>query len=124
MCMKLRFIIAAIFGILLSVSCIKDDDPVEFEIPVGERIPQFSVVMADGSTISSSSLETGVAVVMFFHTSCPDCRNTLPSVQKVYEQFNHNVKFLLMSREQSADEIAVYWKEMGYTFAPLTDLFS
>lgn len=110
-----RLIIAALLCAVLSVSCIKDDEPQEFELSVGDRIPEFSVEMADGTTVSSGSLQRGVALVMFFHTSCPDCRNTLPSVQMIYQQYNSNIKILLISREQNADEIALYWDEMGYS---------
>ena len=111
----IRLITAMILCAVLSVSCIKDETPQEFELSIGDRLPEFSVVMADGSNVSSGSLQRGVALVMFFHTSCPDCRNTLPSVQKIYRQYNSNIKILLISREQNADEIALYWDEMGYS---------
>ena len=52
---------------------------------------------------------------MFFNTGCPDCRNTLPSVQKMYAEYGGFVKFALISREQGDEEIKPYWESQEYT---------
>lgn len=111
----LRYLVCLITALLLAVSCIKDEKEGEFELVPGDRIPDFTVQMNDGTQVTGASLRQGVSLIMFFHTSCPDCRNTLPLVQRIYDEFNGEVSFAVISREQPAGEIAAYWKEKGYT---------
>ena len=71
--------------------------------------------MNDGTTVTGASLRKGVSIVMFFHTGCPDCQNTLPSVQQIYDEYSNEVSFVLISREQGNDEVKPYWDSKGYT---------
>lgn len=112
---SLRNIAFAMLSLLCCISCIKEKPQLEFELKVGDNIPNFSVVMNDGTTVNSNGLQNGVAIIMFFHTSCPDCRNTLPAMQKIYDQMGKKFPIVLISREQNDDEIVPYWQEMGYT---------
>ena len=108
---KILVLASALF---LAVSCIKDKTQEEFELEPGDSIPNFTVQMDDGSTVSSSQLKKGIALIMFFHTSCPDCQNTLPAVQQIYNQWGNEISTVLISREQGAEEIEQHWKEKGY----------
>lgn len=103
------------FPLFVAVSCIGDMEEGEFELRVGDTLPDFTVLMNNGSTVTGASLRKGVSLVMFFHTSCPDCQNTLPSVQRIYDEFGEKIKFVLISREQPEDEISVFWNDKGYT---------
>lgn len=108
-------------------SCVYDDPEGEFEIKVGDQVPDFTVKMNDGTTVTGASLREGVSLIMFFHTSCPDCQNTLPSVQRIYDEFlDKGVSFAVISRSQVAEDtrdvqgnlvpgVAAYWNEQGYT---------
>ena len=111
----IKAITAIVISLLATVSCIKDDPEQEFELKQGDIIPEFTVTMSDGTKMTTDQLSQGPAVIMFFHTGCPDCQNTLPSVQKIYDEFRDKVSFALISREQSEEEIKDYWKEKGYT---------
>ena len=108
-------ITAILISLLASVSCIKDYPDPEFELKQGDRIPEFSITMSDGTAMTSEQLSHGQAIIMFFHTGCPDCQNTLPSVQKIYDEYKDRVSFALISREQSEEEIKDYWQEKEYT---------
>lgn len=113
------------FFILLAAafSCIIEDPEKEFELVPGDSIPKFTVLMSDGTAITSEELSKGAAVIMFFHTGCPDCQKTLPSVQKLYDEYKDKVRFVLISREQPDEEIKPYWQENGYTlpYSPQQD---
>ena len=51
---------------------------------------------------------------MFFHTGCPDCRQTLPHVQHLYDEIlGKGVEFVLISREEEDASISTYWQENG-----------
>lgn len=111
--MKLTDLIILLFSAFISVSCIMEDNK-EYELSVGETIPDFSVTMNDGTIVTGAQLRKGVAVIVLFNTGCPDCKNTLPSVQKIYDEYSSEVSFALISREQDGDSIKKYWEENGY----------
>ena len=82
------------------------------DVKVGESLPDFEVMMNDGSVVTESSLVGNVSVLMFFHTSCPDCQQVLPCVQSIYDEYiEKGVKFALISRECSKEEIEAYFEK-------------
>ena len=107
-------ILTILCALLCTTGCIKDK--VEgADLKVGDELPDFSVVMNDGTIVTDESLKGSVSCVMFFNTSCPDCQRTLPEVQQVYNKFApKGVLFALISREQTAALIEPYWTERGY----------
>lgn len=100
-----------VLGLILS-SCIKEEQGVE--LVVGDRLPDFEVVMNDGSVVDDDILSEGVSVVMFFHTSCPDCQQALPRMQQIYDEYiSKGVYFAFISREESVVDIESYFNEKG-----------
>ncbi len=100
-------------AIMMVSGCIKDDKE-GADLKVGDRLPDFEVVMSDGSVVSDESLKGSVSVVMFFHTTCPDCQETLPVMQRIYDEFGREgVKFAVISRGESGEVIEVYWRKSG-----------
>ncbi len=95
--------------------CVKDGDEEGKEVVVGDGLPDFEVVMNDGSVVTDEGLKGSVSVVMFFYTPCPDCRVALPRVQGIYDDYaQKGVKFVLIGREESAEDVASYWKENSF----------
>lgn len=122
MTMKKTFV-ALVLALVAATSCIYDEPDVEFELKIGDNIPKFTVLLSDGTAVTSEELSKGPAVIIFFHTGCPDCQNTLPSVQKLYDAYKDKVQFVLISREQPYEEVEPYWKENGYNlpYSPQQD---
>ena len=109
---KIIHIISIVLATLTLAGCIKED--IGADLKVGDQLPDFSVVMNDGTVVSDESLTGSVSCVVFFHTTCPDCQATLPVVQSIYDEYMPaGVLFSLISREQSADDIDIFWKEKG-----------
>ena len=110
--------IFAAIALSLAVSCISDKN-MEGDgtiVGVGDTIPDFSVQMNDGTTVTGSSLRNGVSCIMFFHTECPDCSKTLTQMQPVYGKYaSEGVKFALISREEPQQQVSAHWNENGYT---------
>ena len=101
------------FCMLIASSCIKDD-PKGADLKVGDSLPDFEVVMNDGTVVSDDSLSDAVSVVMFFHTSCPDCRQALPHMQRIYDSYaSKGILFALISREDKRVDVDAYWREHG-----------
>lgn len=103
--------------LLLPCSCINDEPTdVEEVVTLGSTLPDFAVVMNDGATLTGEMLRSSDAVVMFFHTSCPDCRQALPLVQQLYNGYaQEGVMFALISREEDNASVSAYWEESGFT---------
>ena len=113
---KALFYILALL-MILPCSCINEETPNrEDVVVVGDLLPDFSVEMNDGSTVTAAQLRESHSVVMFFHSSCPDCRKALPCVQQLYDEFvGQGVQFALISREEESISISEYWQANGYT---------
>lgn len=104
--------------LLLSVvliSCIKEGQK-GADLGVGDSVPDFTVTMNDGSQVTGASLREGVSVIVFFTTQCPDCREVLPHIKMLYDEYaGKGVRFALISREDTEENIYSFWKESGFT---------
>jgi len=106
-----RFLV--MISVLILSSCIKDR-PYDGDLEVGNYLPDFEVVMNDGTVVNDDILGKGISVVMFFHTSCPDCQQTLPRMQQIYDEYtSKGVLFALISREEGKEDIESYFAEKG-----------
>ena len=113
---------------LLAVSCITDDDlPTgEVYVQVGDTLPDFRVTLSDGTEFDTSTLGGSVSLIMFFDTSCPDCREMLPRVQQVYDTFRdqERIRMAFISRAEDEASVASYWAEEGLTSRTIYSLFA
>ena len=98
---------------LIVSACIKDE-PIGADLKPGDILPDFEVVMNNGITVTDEDLMNGVSLVMFFHTSCPDCQQLLPVMQEIYDEYKEKgVSFALISREDMRQDIEFYWEKKG-----------
>lgn len=109
--------ILGILMVLLAVGmadCVKDDVSYDSKVKVGDRLPAFSVVTDGGERVSNESLKGAPAAVMFFHTSCPDCRRELPVVQALSAMVPE-LRVVCIARSEEGAEIGAYWEANGLT---------
>ena len=98
---------------MLMTGCIKEKQT-GADLKVGDVLPDFEVVMNDGSVVTDEILKEKVSVVMFFHTTCPDCQQALPIMQNIYDEYaSKGVVFVFVSREEGSEDIAGYFNENG-----------
>lgn len=96
-------------------SCIKERQT-GADLAVGDAVPDFTVTMNDGTSVTGASLREGTSCIVFFTTVCPDCRETLPHIQRIYDEYlPKGVNFVLISREEGPQTIEKYWSEQDYT---------
>ena len=112
--MKNRIVVLLMLAGLFC-SCIKEKQA-GADLAAGDRIPDFAVTMNDGTTVTGAQLREGVCCIVFFTTLCPDCQQTLPHLQRIYDEYQpQGVKFALISREEGAESVRNYWDSKGYT---------
>lgn len=105
--------LSIIISVLMISACIKDDHH-GADLKIGDVIPDFTVLMNDGSVVTDDDLKENVSVVMFFHTSCSDCQQALPLMQRIYDEYaSDGVLFALISRDESKKDIDTYWDDNG-----------
>ena len=111
-----RMLCLMAWALVLPSSCIDEEEPTEEVVTVGHQLPDFEVTMNDGTSLTGVQLRKTSSVVMFFHTLCPDCQQTLPHMQRLYEAYSSNgVRFALISREDGEAAVSAYWKEHELT---------
>ena len=99
--------------ILVLQSCI-GETPTGANLQVGDKIPHFEVTMNDGTLVTDSSLAGNPALIVFFHTGCPDCQKELPIVQQFYDYLQtekSNINLLCISRAEKEASVASYFSE-------------
>lgn len=71
-------------------------------VKIGDKAPDFSITLENGSIKKLSDLKGKVVWINFFATWCPPCRKELPHLEKeVYNKFKGNTNFevLVIGRE-------------------------
>lgn len=116
-----------LLGLLLVIACtnqgcVSDDEPKGPSLQVGADLPQFSVEMNNGTTVSNLTLQGKVGVIVFFNTGCGDCRKELPVIQKLWEKYkdDHRIEVVAIAREERLEEITDYWEKnnLSMPFSP------
>ena len=126
--MKCRLVIWLLCS-LWAVSCINEHDEekqkASADIQVGDPLPVFDVVMSDGQHVNTDSLRGKRAVVVFFHTGCPDCQQELPRLDSLYRSLRYvpDFRLICIAREQKKEEIQKYWesKHLSLPYSPQSD---
>lgn len=120
-----------LFALLLTAclplcSCISEEDEgaeTADIVRVGDPLPAFSVQTHTGAHVSPATLAGRPAVIVFFSTTCPDCRRALPAVQQVYDACKAVAAFVCIGREEAAETVAAFWRDNGLTmpYSPQPD---
>lgn len=110
---NIRTLIILTITVLLA-GCVKDDEPMESLIKVGDRLPDFTITLNDGSRLTTSDLRGRESVIVLFNTSCPDCREELPRIQQLHDE-QPELAIICISRAEDAPSVASYWEEHGLT---------
>jgi peroxiredoxin len=112
---------------LIVVSLVQDDSSLESVkmSSIGEGIPapDFTFPGLDGKNTSLSDYKGKVVLVNIWATWCPPCVKEMPSMQKLYKEFNgKNFEILAVSIDAAGvDAVAPFMKKHKLSFPTLMD---
>ena len=80
--------------------------------------PYFILPTWDGKVLKSTSLKGQVVLMDFFQTWCPDCQETSPKLQKLYDQYKEKGLMVVgISHDRDgATSIEPFVKKYGITY--------
>ncbi|MDR2536285.1 MAG: TlpA family protein disulfide reductase [Treponema sp.] len=94
-------------------------------IPVMQKPSQsidFSLPLADGNTVTLSSLKGNVVFLNFWATWCPPCREEMPSMEALYQRFkNRGLAILSVDIQENPRQVNGFMKKFGLTFPAALD---
>ena len=76
-------VVLSLLLLMVAGGCITEKDEPVVSLAVGDAVPQFSVTLDEGSQFDYDIVLRHPCVIVFFDTSCPDCRAALPVIQSV-----------------------------------------
>ena len=82
-------------------------------VRVGDAVPAFSATLHSGQVLSESFWREGNIVLVFFNTTCSDCRKELPLVQEMMQAYDTRYTFVAIGRQQDPEAAARFWQENG-----------
>ena len=99
-------------------SSIDDEVAATTLIHAGDKAPDFTAEMLDGSSVTLSALQNKPTLLIFWATWCPPCRAELAHLQEgVIDVFGDAINILPLSRGEKREVVEEYIVKMGYTFA-------
>lgn len=88
----------------------------------GTEAPSFSLPSLDGRTIASRELAGKVVLLNFWATWCGPCKEEMPSLQRLYEQFDAD-RFIVLAitTDLQPSGIKTFMHQAGVAFPTLMD---
>ena len=91
--------------------------------------PDFTLKDQFGNSHTLSDYQGKTVFLNFWGTWCPPCRNEMPEIQELYEEYGENQEDVVilgvshpgMGSEGSKEEVAAFMEENGYTYPTLMD---
>ncbi len=96
----------------------------EGPVAAGSQAADFKLETLDGTTVSLESLRGKVVFLNVWATWCEPCREEMPSMQTLYDNFKGNKDFVMLAVSQDTRgraAVAPYVAKNGYHFTILLD---
>ncbi len=93
-------------------------------VAAGSRAADFKLETLDGQTVSLQSLRGKVVFLNVWATWCGPCREEMPSMQTLYDDFKGNKDFVMLAASQDTSGrsvVASYVAKNGFHFTILLD---
>jgi peroxiredoxin len=89
---------------------------------LGSPAPDFTLPTADGGTVRLADLKGKPVLINFWATWCQPCREEMPAMQELYEQYrDRGLVILAIDMEEDLRPVRRWIDQGGYTFTFLLD---
>ena len=89
---------------------------------IGSPAPNFKLPNLEGETVSLSDLRGKPVMLNFWATWCPPCREEMPFIQQVYEQWSDKgLVVLAINLGESSAKVKEFMQSYGLSFPVLLD---
>ncbi|MDF9830390.1 TlpA disulfide reductase family protein [Parabacteroides sp. PF5-6] len=109
-------------------SCVKEEsedtpDEVINYVEVGDVLPDFSVTDGMGTTLTDEDFKGKKSYLVFFVTTCGDCKRELPRIEQLWRQLKDEPDYqvVAIARKQGKDETDAYWNASAFTIPKYLD---
>lgn len=106
-------------------------DSTGYIVKVGEKAPDFTVKLTDGTTVSLASLRGKVVMLQFTASWCGVCRKEMPFIEKdIWQKHKDRKDFVLIGidRDEPLEKVLAFAKSTGVTYPlgldPGADIFA
>lgn len=106
---------------------VESQPPAEAEAPPESAAPSRGVTVydGDGNAVELSDPLEGPAILAFWTSWCPSCKNEMPVLNAAYEELREDVSFLMVDLaawRDTVEDASAYLQEQGFTFPVLYDI--
>ena len=88
---------------------------------VGMQAPDFTLTNMNGKEVSLSDYRGEKVFLNFWASWCPPCRQEMPDMQKLYEEYGEEVVILAVNVGENKSTAANFMMENGLDFSVLLD---
>ncbi|MCK4417036.1 MAG: TlpA family protein disulfide reductase [Candidatus Latescibacteria bacterium] len=92
-----------------------------------KRAPDFSATDLEGKKVSLSDFRGKVVLLDFWATWCPPCREEIPELQKIFDEYKDKGLVIIGASSESSEKIRQFKQKMGISYPLLkvaTKVFS
>ena len=92
-----------------------------------KRAPDFSATDLEGKKVSLSDFRGKVVLLDFWATWCPPCREEIPELQKIFDEYRDKGVVVIGASSESSEQIRQFKQKMGISYPLLkvaTKVFS
>jgi peroxiredoxin len=127
--MKQLIMITLLCSIVASVSAqnIQKEIPADYGyiVKLGQTIPDFDIVLPDGTTTSTKALRGKVVMLQFTASWCSVCRKEMPHIEKeIWKKHKSNSNFALygIDLKEEKEKVVEFQKQIGISYPLSLDL--
>jgi cytochrome c biogenesis protein CcmG/thiol:disulfide interchange protein DsbE len=95
----------------------------DLELPrEGFTAPDLTLQTLDGETVTLSDLRGQAVLINFWASWCPPCRNEMPAIQQVYEEYrDEGFTVVAVNSQEQETRVVAFAEPLGLTFPILID---
>ena len=91
-------------------------------VEVGNLAPDFQLQNLDGQTVSLGNLQGKPVLINFWATWCPPCRDEMPYIQEIYEEWSDKeLVVLAINIGESSSKVEEFIQSHNLSFTVLLD---